>query len=258
MVSIFRAILRAVAALVCAAFFVCFVLVVAAGVGLHQLFAKIDAASWAPPFHSDDLRPVRVTLRTRDMPGSITFEVPRAWIVFSDDQSTKKFDEVPDRITTTGVHFELADPDATALSIRKRQLAGDGKMLRQAEYYVRLWRPDPTVSMEDWAQATGPRRIVELDGLEFDMSRGGQYLLRPVPGEIAEAHCSGSISPVSFCAHYIRLGPQLYATISFLNFRNHGGPEFAINRMRAIAARLCRQPGLECSPNWIAPAVPKT
>lgn len=281
------------------------VLLISAYVVWHGVHERLKAWAWAPPFSSTDMRPVRVTLRDwrPNENGRTTFEVPRAWITNSAGQTTRDFDQMPDRIETTSLTLALADPAGTALTVWKNQSsaarrrerdAAEARMraelyadirsrglsaqdvkalieertkafdwarrheateaearLRAEEYHVTLVRTHPSIGGEDWTRRSEGRTIVERDGLEFDTSRGGYHLLQPAHGEIAEASCMGDGKPAWFCDYHVRVGPDLLATITFVDFRFHGGPDYAAARIRRALDALCRQPGIRCSESWV-------
>jgi hypothetical protein len=194
--------------------------------------------SWGRPFLAKD---------------ALTLVLPRAWITFEEEHSPLDFDQVPDRIATRMLRLSLADPDVTALSIEVSRSEQSAKIsrsealrrLRANEYEVTLQRLEPPMSQDGAPQRMANPAVVAQDGLSYDAERGA-YFLRVDEARLTEVRCMGKPHPVWFCNYQVWINPAVAATITFLDFRAHGGPDYAITRIRRVLASLCRQSTALC------------
>lgn len=207
-------------------------------------------------FFSVDMRPVQVTLRrnvVRDDGDHVVLEVPRAWIRFASGYDPLKLEQLPDQVETNALKLSLSEPNGLPLSIRAQEftrahnvsLSEALKQLRSDTYLVSFFKIDPRTTTEAWKSRLTDRHMGELDGLPYDRRRG-TYLSRPDKDEFAEINCTGGPNLITYCDYDVRISPDLMATLTFLDFRFHGGTEYANRRIRSALTVLCHQPGIVC------------
>jgi hypothetical protein len=104
-------------------------------------------------------------------------------------------------------------------------------------------------------EAAAPRIDSTMDGVEeFRYGSRGPYFFRiPDNPSLRIIHCRRDLPrshPSFFCNYHIRLGPGVRAMASFLDFRMHGGRDFANERIENIREVLCGF--VTCDPRWAA------
>ncbi len=119
------------------------------------------------------------------------------------------------------------------------------KQLRPDTYLVSFFKVDPETNTEVWKNRLPDRQMGELDGLPYDKRRG-TYLSRPGMDEFAEINCISSPNSITYCNYVVRVSPDLMTTLTFLDFRFHGGTDYANQRIRSALTVLCRQTGILC------------
>jgi hypothetical protein len=209
-------------------------------------------------FFSLDMRPVEVTMVTGNLPGGppgVRFMLPRAWITFAGGYNPRELDQLPDQILVHGLLIlRLSDPDGKALSLRATEYGraeGIGlneavHRLRSDEYRIMLLKtgsPDPKEVW--WQNRFKERGTLEKDGLPYD-PKTNSYFLRVGDIELASVQCMGRPHPVWFCDYTVWLNPNVVAIITFVDFRTHGGPDFAITRINRALDVMCRQSKVLC------------
>ena len=209
-------------------------------------------------FFSEDMHPVQVTLR-RDMftddGEQITISLPRAWITFASGYNPLHLDRLPDVIQTTYLTIALADPIGTALSIRSREIAqeqhislGDAvKRLRAERYTVDIGYVPGRISVEDQQFNTTHSRddIVERDGLNYD-PKWGNYVGQIGSDLFYFIRCQYNARPDTFCYYSVRAGENVDLRVAFLDFRFHGGRDYANQRISRLLASVCAQIKAAC------------
>jgi hypothetical protein len=216
----------------------------------------IGSALWPNDFlhfFSLDMRPVEVTMLRGLLPEGapgIGFTVPRAWITFADGYNPRELDQLPDRILVHAfLDLRLSDPDGKALSIRATEYARAERIglqeavlrLRSDEYGVKLLKTSSSEPRETWRQNRfEEHETVEKDGLPYD-ARNNRYFLRVGDIELASVQCMGRPHPVWFCNYTVPINPDVWAIMTFVDFRTHGGPEFAIARINRALDVMCRE-----------------
>jgi hypothetical protein len=86
---------------------------------------------------------------------------------------------------------------------------------------------------------------VEKDGLPYD-ARNNTYFLRAGDVELASVQCLGRPHPVWFCNYTVPINPDVWAIMAFVDFRTHGGPDFAIARINRALDVMCRESKVLC------------
>lgn len=102
------------------------------------------------------------------------------------------------------------------------------------------------MSQDEYNQKISKGAVVERFGLPYDPNRG-KYLLRLANGQVVMAGCAGDPHPIRYCTYWFRINPNVSVTMTFLDFRVHGGTTYAATRIGRALDVLCRQPGLDCS-----------
>ncbi len=214
-------------------------------------------------FFSLDMRPVEVImfygLVPEGAPG-IRFTVPRAWITGAPGYNPRELDKLPDQIFIPGgMDVWLSDPDGEAFSIRATEYAHVQGInlteaihrLRSDEYNISLSKTGTPRSKEVWRQGQSKDRFkgresIEKDGLPYDPPTG-TYFLHADDTELAFIYCAGRRPhPVWFCDYTVWINPDIIATFYFVDFRTHGGPDFAIARIKRGLDVMCRQSNALC------------
>jgi hypothetical protein len=209
-------------------------------------------------FFSVDMRPVEVTMVKGLLSGGepgIRFMVPRAWITFADGHNPRDLDQLPDQILVHGLlMLRLSDPDGKAFSVRATEYGrAEGISLTEAvlrlrsdEYGIMLLKTRSSDSKEVWRQdRSKEHETVEKDGLPYD-PRDNRYFLRVGDIELASVQCMGKPHPVWFCNYTVLINPDVWAIITFVDFRTHGGPDFAIARINRALDVMCQQSKVLC------------
>jgi hypothetical protein len=78
--------------------------------------------------------------------------------------------------------------------------------------------------------------------LHLGLPTNWQYCLDDGPDEIRRISCTASVAksrPNFFCQYDVPINSRLYAELTFLDFRFHGGSEFARERIRAFKKFAC-------------------
>jgi hypothetical protein len=209
-------------------------------------------------FFSVDMRPVQVTMvkgrLSGDAPG-IRFMVPRAWITFAGGYNPRELDQLPDQILIHGfLELRLSDPDGKALSLRATEYGRAERIglqeavlrLRADEYGVMLLKNGFSDPKEVWRQNRFKEPwTIEKDGLPYD-PKTNSYFLHVSDIEFASVQCMGRPHPVWFCNYTVWINPDVVAIITFVDFRTHGGPDFAIARINRALDVMCRQSKVLC------------
>ncbi len=221
----------------------------------------IGAALWPNDFlhfFSVDMRPVQVTMvkgrLSGDAPG-ISFMVPRAWITFAGGYNPRELNQLPDQILIHGfLELKLSDPDGEAFSLRATEYGRAERIglqeavlrLRADLYGVMLLKTGSSDPKEAWPQnRSNEPGTVEKDGLPYD-PKNNNYFLRISDIEFASVQCMGRPHPVWFCNYTVRINPDIVAIMAFVDFRTHGGPDFAIGRINRALDVMCRQSTVLC------------
>jgi hypothetical protein len=208
-----------------------------------------------PHYHfSLDETPVTVVLvhdsGKRDFP---VLTVPRSYIYFAHRAPPSTEGPLPDRIETDQLGLAFTDPDGEAWSaaIQDHMAAtgqsanAAGKSLRPFQYKVTLSPNTNAVYAETVRQNT--RRNHLLIGEPFpgiqEHSRTGtssSFFVTSGDHEFLQASCYNPLNEVYFCEYRIMITKDIVATIDFLDFRVHGGPDYANWRVRFAREVVCR------------------
>jgi len=209
-------------------------------------------------FFSVDMRPVQVTMvkgRPSGDTAGIRFTVLRAWITFADGYNPRELDQLPEQILVHGfLELRLSDPDGKPFSLRATEygqaerigLQEAARRLRSDVYGVMLLKTGSSDSKEVWRQSRFKEsETVEKDGLPYD-PKTNNYFLLVGDIELASVQCMGRPHPVWFCNYTVWINPDVVATITFVDFRTHGGPDFAIARINRALDVMCQQSKVLC------------
>ena len=221
----------------------------------------IGSALWPNDFlhfFSVDMRPVQVSMvkgRPSGDTAGIRFTVPRAWITFADGYNPRELDQLPDQILVHGfLELKLSDPDGKAFSLRATEYGQAERIglqeavlrLRSDVYGVMLLKTSSFGTKEAWRQnRLKEPETGEKDGLPYD-PKTNSYVLRVGDIELASVQCMGRPHPVWFCNYTVWINSDVVAIMAFVDFRTHGGPDFAIARINRALDVMCRQSKVLC------------
>jgi len=91
----------------------------------------------------------------------------------------------------------------------------------------------------------------EYEGLRRYTTGSTEYYYGDLGDELRKIRCMNApedANPVFYCEYYTVLNDRLLATVNFVDFRAHGGVEFARERMRILRRTVC--PYFECDRVW--------
>jgi hypothetical protein len=200
----------------------------------------------------------------RRRPVVATARIPRAYIYFASPYRQPDYPVVPDEIWTTQLDLMLVYPDGEPYSVTWNRLREEGGLsndaatrhLRPLHSFVQLNTSTLEYATNMTPHEAGARQVESsMDGVsEFRHSDSGPIFFR-IPGNesIRIIKCRVGIErshPTFFCEYQIRLSADMIASAHFLDFRLHGGPEFANNRVEHIRDVLCGF--VPCDPRWAA------
>lgn len=206
-------------------------------------------------FCSTDVHPIKITLK-RNVPHTegeeVHFEVPRAWVTRAEGYDPLRLDVLPDEVVTTEVELGLSS-DGQPLSIRSLALSRDRaiswvealQQLRPETFRVQLSYIPPSVTAEEYKNALHQplkSQITKRDGLDYD-SRHGWYVGDQREDLFYRISCQFDAREYYFCDYRTRISDSLISTVTFTDFRFHGGREYANKRIRLLLGIMCRQLG---------------
>ena len=206
-----------------------------------------------------------------DGPPIAVVRIPRAYIMFANNYTSSRralpgfrHEILPDRIVTNHLILAVAYPDGSPLSVsygafhrnkpNLKLLGRDIDKIRkdkQARSIVLLadissWsnqnaRDSNTLSPR--VRSNVPKFVDIVDGFQHFRGIGtGQYYYDNGPDEIRVIKCFGdpaTTQPGVYCKYTFPLNDYLLVNLDFLDFRIHGGRDFARERIRAFKKFAC-------------------
>jgi hypothetical protein len=208
---------------------------------------------WDHYHYSLDDQPVTVSFRhdsgRRDFPA---LTIPRSYIYFANRIAPSHEGPIADSIVTDHLGIAFADPDGIAWSTTvqgqaaKRSVSIDkaGKTLRADLYIVALY-PNTNPAYAETVRANTVRSYARVGepypGMQAYSSSGSDvYLLGEAKDKFIQAYCYNPPNAVYFCSYRFVVTDRLTATVKFLDFRVHGGREYANRRVAFARKVICR------------------
>jgi hypothetical protein len=228
--------------------------------------------AWDAYYHSTDMNPVTVHFverqdsftpeTARRQPVIATASIPRAYIYFASPYSQPAYPILPDEIWVRQLKIMLVDPQGEAYSVVWDRLRSEGLSQSAAKSQLRTLMARvqlDTSTLEDGSytpyEAAASPIESKMNGVEeFSHGSSGPFFFRiPANPSLRIITCPFNIEkshPSFFCDYEIRLSPDVRATASFVDFRLHGGSDFANERIANIREVLCGF--VTCDPRWAA------
>jgi len=204
-----------------------------------------------PDHFSVDPTPLQIDLK-REKPGSTRTDafaqlrVPRSYVVFANHHDSRK-GPLPERFATN--HFAIKfieGGEAWNVAFdRLRKIKGSelaDRELRPNAYRVYLgananpnWRTDHQASLA----SDGVRQPAGYEGL-IHYSGGQEVYVGDPSDAFTSIKCSKPSHPGVFCTYSIPITEKISANATFVDFRRHGGREYANRRARFIRETVCK------------------
>ena len=224
-------------------------------------------------YFSTDMTPITVHfVRNRDaftpetarrQPVIATARIPRAYVIFASPYRQPDYPVLPDEIWVTQLDIVLVDPEGEPYSLIWTRLRDEGLSYSDATGHLRPLRSHVRLnaSTMEYATTLTPHEAAagqvesSIDGVsEFRHSDSGPVFFRfPENGSIRIIECAMNVErshPSFFCSYQIRLSADVIASAHFIDFRLHGGRDFANERIANIREALCGF--VTCDPRWAA------
>lgn len=244
-------------------------ILVALAVGALAIRAEGAPTFWSAAYntpiyyHSIDPTPIEVSLANENQRSyEARLRIPRAYLVYANQYLPKDTGHrLPNQVTTNHVILALTVPDGKALSIhavdvargRRIDAATAEKSLRHAQIQFDMRFVGPNAPGLNFVRKSILGRTVKVgafDGLdELQMPIGDQlyYPGREGEDEFSFMSCPSTTHSAYWCTAYLNLRQDLGATVSFADFRVHGGRAFANERIRWLRQFACRFYDPPCS-----------
>lgn len=223
-------------------------------------------------FCSEDMSPIEITRqrsRTENDAPIVQIAVPRAYIYFVPRYETRQYRRLPDRIATESINVSFTYPDGTPLTIfeprlnrqRRMQETGDAAQPPQGRFgeEVRMHTLVAEIYLvNEPAQVFGERirasrtrsleRAHQHEGREyFSGHRQHVYLGQRGVDEFDFISCWENSYPLHYCEAQIQVSNRIVASVRFVDFRFHGGFDFANERLRVARRTICNFAVPSCS-----------
>ena len=229
---------------------------------------------WDSYYFSRDMGPVTVHFvrnegsltpeTARRQPVIATASIPRAYIYFASPFRQPDYPILPDEIWVSQLKIILVDQQGEAYSVVWNRLRAEGVLQYDANSQLRplLAKVQLNATIREFTttytsyEAAAPRIESTMDGVEeYRYGSSGPYFFRiPENPSLRIINCYHDLErthPSHFCSYGIRLSKDFYAEASFVDFRHHGGADFANERIANIREVLCGF--LTCDPRWAEP-----
>lgn len=259
-------------------FLVSICLILSLCLGIFAAEPKAETVPLCGPicFHSSEPSLVGVTLIHELQPDrTIHLSIPRSAITFVSGYSASDYEEVPDEVVSRGGWFDFAIvmPDGTPFGEAVEQFAKDTSVSldaaatalrgQYARVRVRLigkgidtdrlysaWLPRATkdVNIKDDVAVDGlPAKTTEFHALRSDGSRDpalslGHYIVyfpKDKSDPFTLIQCERTARPIQWCRYILRLNDLVTLEVDMIDFRFHGGRQFARDRMNSIVRTYC-------------------
>jgi hypothetical protein len=207
-------------------------------------------------YYSLDNSPIQVTLRPFNDAEPLhraVLNIPRAYIVFANRYLPSRIPRLPPAIETDDIRVALTYPNGSALSLHGQELSSTMhthfaeaiESLRSQRYSARIvyLYPDPEWESRIRRRTANMTIVGVFDGLEHvRWLQRDLYFGRAGDDEFIEVSCNveSESRADAFCETQMRIGTELVAYVSFVDFRFHGGRLFANARARAFRDAMCR------------------
>lgn len=223
-------------------------------------------------FCSEDMSTIEIARpqsRPEHAPPVVQIAMPRAYINFVPRYEPQQYPRLPDRIEADSFHILLSYPDGTPLTIfeprltrqRRMQETRDAAQPPQGRYGEEVrWHTlvAKIYLLNGPAQVFGERirasrtrsleRAHPYEGREyFSGHRQHVYLGQRGVDEFDFISCWENSHPLHYCEAQVQVSDQLVAFVSFVDFRFHGGFDFANERLRVARRTICNFAVPSCS-----------
>ncbi|SCC81399.1 hypothetical protein [Saliniramus fredricksonii] len=230
----------------------------AAGLLFHALvaFAVLAIApanaDTVPGFVAGDNRhlsfdPSPVTVLFRYSDGVRELRIPRQYIVIASGDFSSRDGPIPDQIDTHAVTLAIAYPDGEAWTIATRDYIREhgtsarmvGAEMRYEFNKVVVRRSGPVDYRTRSYGSERAERDAETGLLSFTQGKSNIRFIGDESDYFGDIDCSQALNPRWLCDYRAHITHNIAITASFVDFRLHGGREFANQRMRFIRETVC-------------------
>ena len=226
--------------------------------GLLGTAARADdvpgIGDWEHYHFSLDEALVRVVF-VHDVAGKLNFPLltlPRSYIYFVNGAPPSTEGPLPERIETNHIGLAFSDPEGDPWSVAVQKYMSEnaksstsaGKALRASQYTVELHPNTNSAWAESVRTSTAHNHSLigePYPGInEYSGAGSGSYFLGGEADECVQAYCYNPRNEVFFCKYSTMITKDIVAAIDFLDFRMHGGPDYANRRVRFAREVVCR------------------
>lgn len=198
-------------------------------------------------YYHNSIDPSPVTVRFVYQDGTRDLMIPRKYIFFATGDFSSRDGPIPDLIETHSVRLALAYPDGEAWTVAIREYAREhGVGMRRAademrSVFVRLEirRSGPVDYRTRSHGSERAERDAETGLLSFTQGRSNIRFIGDESDYFGDIDCSQALNPRWLCDYRAHITHNIAITASFVDFRLHGGREFANQRMRFIRETAC-------------------
>ena len=198
-------------------------------------------------YYHSSVDPSPVTVRFVYNDGTRDLLIPRKYIFFATGGFSSRDGPIPDLIETHSVRLALTYPDGEAWSVATREYAREhGVGMRRAADEMRI------VFVRLEIRQTGPvdyrtlgygseraERDADTGLLAFKQGRSNIRFIGDESDNFGNIDCFQALNPRWLCDYRAHITHNIAITASFVDFRLHGGREFANQRMRFIRETVC-------------------
>ena len=216
-------------------------------------------------YYTDAMDPIQVLFwgkienREKTPPDSIA-TLPRAYIFAAPGYSKEEYNELPRRLEVDKLYVMFSYPDGVpykeSYSKKKNLVEFQGNTIREyvITHYIaimhqtvnsieQLWFLLPEEYRPESEIRTNERYIYNFDGFKGYESGGSFYYYGNIDSDVRKIKCLRApelAHPGSFCTYTTIINERMYVEVDFVDFRLHGGAEFAEERIRVFKEILCR------------------
>ena len=209
---------------------------------------------WEHYHYSLDETPITVVLihdsGKRDFPVLI---IPRSYVYFANGAPSSSEGALPESLETNDLGLAFTEPDGSAWSTAIKEYMTEhdvsssaaGKALRPFRYLVRL-SPNTNTAYAETVRANTVRNFTLIGepypGIQEYSATGGtsSFFLGSEGDEFLQAYCYNPLNAVYFCNYNFEIVKDISAVATFLDFRAHGGRDYANRRVRLARQVVCR------------------
>ena len=202
-------------------------------------------------YYSRDPNPVHVEFSHAATQTTLAKLVaPRSYIVTAPNVRRQGRNPLPASITTDSITIAFTDPDgqswndsvsdhAEKMGLSLEAAAGQ---LRPQQYIVRLnGVANPNRRNASQASiASFERQQDRLEGLIHYKITSSDIYVGDASDAFESINCMNRLNPIYFCTYTIDISDRIVAVASFVDFRMHGGRDYANRRARFIRDVICK------------------